>query len=77
MQNIALDCAIAIVLDGIERLAKFCLRNLGFDLILYILSTAVAYLCVIAAQHILNDPRSEIYTSKLPVPVPCHTVVYG
>ena len=43
----------------------------------YILSTAVAYLCVIAVQHFLNDPHGEINTGNLPVPVQFNTVVCG
>ena len=41
----------------------------------YILSTAVAYLCVIAVQHCLNDPHGEINTGNFPVLVPFNTVV--
>ena len=41
----------------------------------HILSTAVAYLCVIAVQHILNDPHAEINTGNFPVPVPFNNVV--
>ena len=35
-----------------------------------ILSVAVAYLCVFAVQHFLNDPHGKINTSNNPVPVP-------
>ena len=34
---------------------------------LHILSTAVAYLCVTAVQHFLNDPHSEIIIGNFPV----------
>ena len=44
---------------------------------LHILSTAVAYLCVIAVQHFLNYPHGEINTSNLLVPVLFNTVVCG
>ena len=44
---------------------------------LYSLSTAEAYLCVIADQHFLNDPHGEINTSNLSVLVPFNTVVIG
>ena len=44
---------------------------------LHILSTVVAYLCVIAVQHFLNDPHGEINTSNLPVPVSFNTAVRG
>ena len=46
-----------------------------FSVSLYILSTAVAYLCVIAVQHFLNDPHGEIYKGNFPVLVPFNTVV--
>ena len=39
------------------------------------LSTAVAYLCLIAVQHFLNDPHAEINTGNFPVPVPFNNVV--
>ena len=45
--------------------------------LLYILSTAVAYLYVIAAQHFLNDPQGEINTGNCPVLVPFNTLVCG
>ena len=43
----------------------------------HILSTAVAYLCVIAAQHFLNDPYGDINTGDSPVLVPLNTIVCG
>ena len=43
----------------------------------YILSTAAAYLCVIAVQHFLNDPHGEINTINLPVLVSFNTAVRG
>ena len=39
-------------------------------MVMYIFSTAVVYLCIIAVQHFLNGPHSKINTSNLPVPVP-------
>ena len=42
----------------------------------HILSTAVAYLCVIAVQHFLNDPHGEINAGNLPILVQFYTVVY-
>ena len=40
-----------------------------------ILSTAVAYLCVIAVQHFLNDPQNNINTGNFPVSVAFNMVV--
>ena len=36
----------------------------------HILLTAVAYLCVIAVQHFLNDPHGEMNTGNFPDLVP-------
>ena len=41
----------------------------------YILSMAVAYLCVSAVQHFFNDPHGDINASNLPVPVSFNTAV--
>ena len=41
----------------------------------HIFSTAVAYLCVIADQHFLNNPHEEINTSNLPVSVSFNTAI--
>ena len=43
----------------------------------YIISMAVAYLCIIAVQHFLNDPHGEINISNLPVPVLFNMAVCG
>ena len=52
-------------------------RSTLFSNVPYILSTAVAYSCVIAAQYFLNNPHGEINISRPPVPESFYTAVCG
>ena len=56
--------------ENIALKHEFCHIFLG----LHILSTAVAYLRVIAFQHFSNDPHDEINTGNCPVLVPFNTL---
>ena len=61
-----LRAQINIVINA-NPLLIFLLENM--------LLTAVAYLCVIAVQHILSHPHGEINTCNFPVLVPFNMVV--
>ena len=66
-----------VEIAGLSEIVSIFSFYLFHIYVLYILLMAVVYLCVIAVQHLLNDPHVEINTDKIPLPVPFSTVVYG
>ena len=58
-----------IIIKVLKQTEKIVLKHLFCHIFvgLHIRSTAVAYLCITAVQHFLNDPHGEINTSNISV----------